>query len=111
MLGDLRRLFTQLICEHVLWVNSIPGHAIALDEGRDAITVKDPTSDHMKDSNHEIGLAQDLLLYINTKYIETTEGHLFSGLVWEKRHPLCRWGGRFKKADGNHYSFEYQGRM
>lgn len=107
-LGDMRRLFTKLICEHVLWIIENSPYEVAFDEGRDAITKKDPTSDHMKGSCHEVGLAQDLLFYLNKEYITTTETHLFSGIKWKTRHPLCRWGGDW--GDGNHYSFEYQGR-
>jgi len=94
-LGDLRRLFTKLICEHVLWINSVPGYAVAIGEGMDRKTDKDPTTDHMVKSLHEVGLAQDLDLYYNGAYQKATDDHKFSGLVWEKRHPLCRWGGRF----------------
>ncbi|MFA5584622.1 MAG: hypothetical protein WDA09_10450, partial [Bacteriovoracaceae bacterium] len=75
----------------------------------DRRTEKDPSTDHMKNSLHEIGLAQDIDLYDSTgKWLKYTEDHLVSGLVWEKRHELCCWGGRF--GDGNHYSFAHLGR-
>ena len=41
-------------------------------------------------------------------YLDKTEDHEPFGEWWEKQHPLARWGGRFR--DGNHYSFEWQGR-
>lgn len=108
-LGDLRRLFTTLICEHILWLKSLPGYDASFDEGMERLTDKDPTSDHMKDSLHEVGLAMDVNLYYNRNYLRNTSDHLFSGEVWEKRHSLCRWGGRF--GDGNHYSVEFEGRQ
>ena len=74
------------------------------------ITEKDPTSDHMKNSLHHLGLANDLDLYFNGVYLTRTEDHKFSGDKWKSMHPLCRWGGDFKHPDGNHYSLEWQGR-
>jgi hypothetical protein len=59
-------------------------------------------------SVHLHGLAIDLLLYKNGKYLENTEDYRELGEWWEKIHPLARWGGRFK--DGNHFSFEWEGR-
>ena len=117
-LGDKRRLFTKLICKHVLWVIA-QGVEVALDEGTERITAKDPTSDHMKNSLHHLGLAMDLLFYKDDVYLKDTASHKFSGVVWEQRHPLCRWGGRFRESspgagdgyDGNHYSFSHEGRM
>jgi len=60
-LGEKRKLFTKLICEHVLWLIA-EGFEVTFDEGLDRLTAKDPTSDHMKNSLHGIGLGQDLNL-------------------------------------------------
>ena len=105
-LGEKRRLFTKLLSEHIVWLISM-GYEVAYDEVMERITEKDPTSDHMKNSLHYIGLAGDLLLFKNSVYLTKTEDHAMSGLVWEARHELCRWGGRF--GDGNHYSIEHEG--
>lgn len=59
-------------------------------------------------SNHRLSLAQDFNLFKDGKYLDKTEDWLFFGEWWEKLHPLCRWGGRFK--DGNHFSLEHEGR-
>lgn len=76
----------------------------ALAEGMDRKTPKDPTTDHMKGSLHEHGLAQDIDLYSQAgEYLSRTEDHVQLGQFWESLHPYCRWGGRF--SDGNHYSF------
>lgn len=61
----------------------------------------------IRNSVHLQGLAIDLHLYKDGKYLSQTEDHRTLGEWWEKQHPLARWGGRFK--DGNHYSFEWQG--
>jgi hypothetical protein len=73
------------------------------------LTFPDPRLPHMKNSLHYIGLAQDLNLFINGKFMASTEAHQPLGEFWESIGGS--WGGRFKpKTDGNHYSLEYQGR-
>jgi len=88
--GEKRKLFTKLICEHVLWLLA-EGFEVTFDEGLDRLTEKDRTSDHMKNSLHGVGLAQDLNLFINGVWLTTTESHKRSGEKWESRHELCRW--------------------
>lgn len=64
----------------------------------------------ISNSLHLLGLAGDLLLYNeHGTYLTATEDYKVIGEYWEGLHPLCRWGGRFKKADGNHFSLEHQG--
>ena len=53
-------------------------------------------------------LAEDFNLFKNGVYLDKTEGWAPLGEWWEKLHPLCRWGGRFR--DGNHLSLEHNGR-
>jgi hypothetical protein len=65
---------------------------------------------HMPGSLHTLKLAADLNLYKNGVYLTTTEAHEAFGEWWESQHELCRWGGRFKKPDGNHYSITHGGR-
>jgi len=60
---------------------------------------------HKKGSLHYIGLAKDLNLFIDGKYMTTTEAHLKMGEYWESIGGT--WGGRFK--DGNHYSLTHGG--
>lgn len=55
-------------------------------------------------------LAIDLNLFKGGQFLFKTEDHRPLGEWWEKLHPLCCWGGRFKKPDGNHYSLTWQGR-
>jgi hypothetical protein len=61
-----------------------------------------------RNSLHIDRLAIDLNLFRAGQFLTSTEAHRPLGEWWEKRHPLCRWGGRFN--DGNHYSLEWQGR-
>lgn len=59
-------------------------------------------------SLHTDRLAIDFNLFIKGVYQTNGDAHKPLGEWWEKQHPLCRWGGRFR--DGNHYSMEYGGR-
>lgn len=60
-----------------------------------------------KNSCHKLKLAIDLNLFKNGRLVTSTSGHRELGEWWEKQHPDCRWGGRFK--DGNHYSLTHWG--
>lgn len=64
-------------------------------------------ADGVRHSCHLFQLAVDLNAFKSDKYLSTTEEWQELGEYWEKLHPQCRWGGRFK--DGNHLSLEYQG--
>ena len=60
---------------------------------------------HSKRSFHYKKVAIDLHLFKDGKYLEKTDDHAFLGEYWESLHPDCTWGGRFKRKDGNHYSW------
>lgn len=110
-LREARCLFTRALAELILWACE-RGYEVALDEATERLTDKDPTSDHMPNSLHHVGLAADLNLYREGRWLSTTEDHAPLGEWWEQRGrelglPLA-WGGRFK--DGNHYSMEWKGR-
>lgn len=60
-------------------------------------------------SLHPKKLAIDLNLFIDGKYQRSTRAHEPLGVYWESLHELCRWGGRFKPRDGNHYSCTHKG--
>jgi len=61
-------------------------------------------------SNHKLKLAFDLNLFKNGKYLTKTEDHRFLGEFWMALDPLCEWGGFGDRKDGNHYSFNHEGR-
>ena len=79
------------------------GYEVAIDEATEHLTKRDPTSDHGASSMHHIGLAEDLNLYKDGKYLSMTEDHKRFGEFWESLDPNLTWGGRFE--DGNHYSY------
>lgn len=103
-LRSARCKFTSLIAlliQHAV----VLGYECALDEATERVTNKDPTSDHMPGSLHHLGLALDLNLYKDGRYITNDEGHRELGAYWKGLHPDCKWGGDFARTDYNHYSF------
>ena len=63
------------------------------------------TSGHKRGSFHYRKLAVDLNLFKDGNYLRSTKSHKVFGQFWKSLHPLCSWGGDFKRKDGNHYSF------
>ena len=112
-LREARCIFTLCLADLVQQAHEM-GYEMAFAEGMDRITEKDPTTDHMKGSLHEIGLAQDIDLYKDGKWLDKTEDHLPFGEWWEAYGELqgipLTWGGRFSRPDGNHYSYSWKGR-
>ena len=61
-------------------------------------------------SQHGKRLAVDLNLFWAGKYLTSTEDHRPLGEWWEAQStPMvtCRWGGRFRRKDGNHYEVRH----
>jgi hypothetical protein len=112
-LRQARCQFTRALASLIIHATAL-GYEVALDEVTEHLTKKDPTSDHMPNSLHHIGLAADLNLYKDGVYLDMTIDHEPLGIWWEKlgdtlELPLC-WGGRFRQPDGNHYSLAWLGR-
>lgn len=62
-----------------------------------------------KSSAHKYKLAHDYNLFINKSFMTDSESHRPLGEYWKTLHPLNRWGGDFKRPDGNHYSMFHNG--
>jgi hypothetical protein len=110
-LREKRVLFSLLFAKLIIRVRE-RGYECAIDQVKrtDAeAKVNAESGKGISNSLHIIGLAGDLLLYKDGKYLKQTEEYEEFGIFWEGLHPLCRWGGRFKRADGNHFSVEHEG--
>lgn len=110
-LSEKRVLFTKMLAELILWAADNKLN-LALDQvKRTEAEAKANAAKGTGISNslHLIGLAADLNLYVDGVYQTTTEAHRKIGDKWKSMHPLARWGGDFKKQDGNHYSLEHEG--
>lgn len=103
-LGDAQREFARLVARLIDKAHDL-GFEVTL--GAAYRSPEEAARLGFANSNHTRCLAIDLNLFRNKVYLTRTEDHRLLGEWWEKQHPLARWGGRF--ADGNHYSFEWEG--
>ena len=106
-LGQKQRLFARLVGELIreaYW----QGYELSLGDAHRSVI--EATRLGFPRSLHTAKLAIDLNLFLDGTYLRSTEAHRPLGEWWESRHPLCRWGGRFRRADGNHYSMAHGGR-
>ena len=94
-LSKKQREFTKALTELQVWM---------LEQGFE-FTLGDAfaKTGHIKGSFHYKRLAIDLNLFVDDKYQTTTEAHRPIGIQWESLGGT--WGGRFRKKDGNHYSW------
>lgn len=58
---------------------------------------------HSEHGRHPMGLAIDLNLFRDGKYLTDTMDHAPLGQYYESLDPHASWGGRWN--DGNHYSY------
>lgn len=135
-LREKQSLFVRLVAEWVAWVYA-QGYELSLGESKRtdeqaeinamgpdgrarlvryleipykalADKIRNNVGSGIRNSLHEIGLAQDFNLFRDGSYLSATEDWQAIGEHWESMHPLARWGGRFN--DGNHISLEHEGR-
>ncbi len=105
-------LFVQLVAQLILEAQ-MKGYELTFGEcyrtpEQAALNAKAGTG--IAHSLHTERLAIDVNLFINGLYQTTTEAYRPLGEWWEQRHELCRWGGRFSRPDGNHFSLTDGGR-
>lgn len=108
---EKRCLFSILFAKLIIRVRE-RGYECAIDQvkrTKEEAKANAESGAGIANSLHIIGLAGDLLLYKDGQYLTKSEAYEEFGSFWEGLHPLCRWGGRFKKPDGNHFSVEHEG--
>ena len=110
-LGEQQRRFTELVGRLIQWAYA-NGFELTFGETyrtpeQAALNAK--TGAGISNSLHTKRLAVDFNLFVDDVYKTDSEAHRPLGEKWESMHPLCRWGGRFSKPDGNHYSMEHEG--
>lgn len=110
-LGEKQREFTRCIGKLIEYAYS-KGYELTFgDAYRDPRVhgnVGEKKSYSSANSVHKERLAVDFNLFKDGKYLSASEDHRELGEYWETLHPLARSGIHFN--DGNHYSFEHQGR-
>lgn len=110
-LGERQRLFTRLVGKLIEFAYA-NGYELTFGEAyrtpeQAALNAK--SGKGIANSLHGMRLAIDLNLFRDGIYLSASEDHRPLGEFWESLHPDCRWGGRFTRPDGNHYSLTYGG--
>lgn len=99
-------LFAYLIASHILWLYA-SGYEVTCADFYS--TVVCGGAGHMANSQHAARMAADLNIFkagrwMDGRYADDKSDWEKIGAAWEALHPLCRWGGRFKQVDLNHFS-------
>lgn len=112
-LSQRQALFASNIAKLILWANEQPGFYVTLGEAwrpPETAALYAQRGLGIERSLHQDRLACDLNLYIDGDYQTLTSAYKPLGEHWKSLHPQHAWGGDFKRADGNHFSFRYDGR-
>ncbi len=111
---DKQREFTRRVAQLIDFAYS-RGYALRFGEAlrtpeQAALNAKKGSG--ISESHHIDRLAIDLILDIDGVWQRNSEAYRPLGEFWESLSTpdaVCRWGGRWKKADGNHFSIEHNG--
>lgn len=108
-LSQYQRDFTIAIAKLILWANE-NGYQLTFGEAYrtpEQAKLNEINGKGIANSLHCQRLAVDFNLFVNDVYQNDTAAYKPLGEYWESLGGV--WGGRFKRADGNHFSFEYNG--
>jgi len=110
-LGEKQRLFVSLVGDLIRWAYA-NGYEFTFGEtvrSREEAAANVAAGVGTINSLHIIRLAIDLNLFISGVYQTNSSAYLPIGEYWKLQHELCRWGGDFRRSDGNHFSLEHNG--
>ncbi|EES6024856.1 M15 family metallopeptidase [Escherichia coli] len=108
-LSEKQQLFAVMIADLIHWAQE-HGYRLTFGEAyrtpeQAALNAK--TGKGIRNSLHTLRLAVDFNLFINGEYQADTDAYRPLGEYWESIGGT--WGGRFSRADGNHFSLEHNG--
>jgi hypothetical protein len=111
-LGEKQREFAIDVANFIVWIYS-QGYAVTMGEAYrtpEQAYLNQQQGRGISNSLHTQRLAIDLNLFINDIYQTDSEAYYALGVYWEGMRDGNAWGGRFKRADGNHFSRSHEGR-
>ncbi|EJZ0211713.1 M15 family metallopeptidase [Escherichia coli] len=108
-LSEKQQLFAVMIADLIHWAQE-HGYRLTFGEAyrtpeQAALNAK--TGKGIRNSLHTLRLAVDFNLFINGECQTDTDAYRPLGEYWESIGGT--WGGRFSRADGNHFSLEHNG--
>ncbi|HCB9690644.1 TPA: M15 family metallopeptidase [Escherichia coli] len=108
-LSEKQQLFAVMIADLIHWAQE-HGYRLTFGEAyrtpeQTALNAK--SGKGIRNSLHTLRLAVDFNLFINGEYQADTDAYRPLGEYWESIGGT--WGGRFSRADGNHFSLEHNG--
>lgn len=108
-LSEKQQLFAVMIADLIHWAQE---HGYRLTFGEtyrtpEQAALNAKSGKGIRNSLHTLRLAVDFNLFINGKYQADTDAYRPLGEYWESIGGT--WGGRFSRADGNHFSLEHNG--
>ena len=110
-LGAKQEVFAENMAKLILWA-FCQGYKIRVGEvwrSNAAAAAYAASGQGISKSLHRLKLAADLNLFKNGKFLTKSSDHKPLGDYWKTLHEDNRWGGDFKKRDGNHYSMTHNG--
>lgn len=110
-LGQKQRLFTRYVGMLIAWAYK-NGYELTFGDAfrsPEQAALNAASGKGIANSLHGKRLAVDFNLFVSGKYITDSTPYKPLGEYWKTLDPLCRWGGDFKKPDGNHFSMEHEG--
>ncbi len=112
-LGELQRKFTRMVGQLIAWTYSMNSAKAELTFGEayrtpEQAALNAKSGSGIAHSLHTERLAVDFNLFLDGEYQSDSTAYEPLGLYWESIGGS--WGGRFTKADGNHFSLAFDGR-
>lgn len=108
-LSEKQAVFTVMVAQLINWADE-RGYCLTFGEAYrtpQQVALNAKSGKGIAGSLHTARLAVDFNLFISGEYRDRTEDYLPLGEYWESLGGA--WGGRFSRADGNHFSLEHNG--
>ena len=111
-LGEKQRLFTRLVGKLIEFAYA-NGYELTFGDAYrspEQARLNAQSGSGIVNSLHCERLAIDFNLFKDGVYLTDSAAYKPLGEYWEFLGADCRWGGRFKRPDGNHFSITHAGR-